>query len=348
MTIEAFLAALGLKGLPTVVVGAVGSLVSVHFGEGGIGQRATTFAGGCAIAWWGGPQVAAYSETTKYEIGIVLLCGLFGMPAVRLELFVEPLNAALSEFMIDTFDRQTAFLAQVAHESAGLRYLRELADGLAYEPPSHLATHLGNTQAGDGPRFKGRGLLQITGRKNYGLAAAKACSASVDRAREVGEAAIAGTAELVAAAKRLSAPAVHTVERIEKILSSPRRRAPAATRRGTRSSRSTTQSRGGAMTARILLLCGLATGCAALAACSSAVQVPERVSVEVPVACVSAADVPPRPAVRTEADLMAMDRYRRTLAAWSDLKSLEAYSAKLEAIAQGCSRIPARGRLKGE
>jgi hypothetical protein len=82
MTIEAFLAALGLKGLPTVVVGAVGSLVSVHFGEGGIGQRATTFAGGCAIAWWGGPQVAAYSETTKYEIGIVLLCGLFGMPAV--------------------------------------------------------------------------------------------------------------------------------------------------------------------------------------------------------------------------------------------------------------------------
>jgi hypothetical protein len=96
------------------------------------------------------------------------------------------------------------------------------------------------------------------------------------------------------------------------------------------------------MTARFLLLCGLATGCAALAACSSAVQVPERVSVEVPVACVSAADVPPRPPLRTEADLMAMDRYRRTLAAWSDLKSLEAYSAKLEAIAQGCSRIPAR------
>jgi putative chitinase len=89
----------------------------------------------------------------------------------RLELFVESLNAALSEFMIDSFVRQTAFLAQVATESAGFRYVRELADGFAYEPPSNLAAHLGNTQPGDGPRFKGRGLLQITGRKNYGLCA---------------------------------------------------------------------------------------------------------------------------------------------------------------------------------
>lgn len=94
------------------------------------------------------------------------------------------------------------------------------------------------------------------------------------------------------------------------------------------------------MTARVLL--PLAMSCAALVACSSAVQVPERVEVQVPVACVAAADVPKRPPVRTEADLMAMDRYRRTLAAWSDLKSLEAYSTKLEAIAEGCSRIAPR------
>ncbi|MBK5914576.1 glycoside hydrolase family 19 protein [Rhodocyclus purpureus] len=81
----------------------------------------------------------------------------------RAGVFLGPLNDAMSEFGIDTPARQAAFLAQIAHESGSLRYLREIADGRAYEG----RTGLGNTEPGDGPRFKGRGLIQITGRANY-------------------------------------------------------------------------------------------------------------------------------------------------------------------------------------
>lgn len=77
--------------------------------------------------------------------------------------FFSPLCAAMDEFQINTPARQAAFLAQVGHESGQLEYVRELASGEAYEGRADL----GNTETGDGPRFKGRGLIQITGRGNY-------------------------------------------------------------------------------------------------------------------------------------------------------------------------------------
>lgn len=71
--------------------------------------------------------------------------------------------AAMLAYEINTPRRQAAFIAQVAHESGSFRYVRELASGEAYEGRADL----GNTELGDGVRFKGRGMIQITGRANY-------------------------------------------------------------------------------------------------------------------------------------------------------------------------------------
>jgi putative chitinase len=64
---------------------------------------------------------------------------------------------------IDTPLRLCHFMAQLAHESAHFRVTREFASGAAYEGRRDL----GNTQPGDGPRYRGRGLIQTTGRANY-------------------------------------------------------------------------------------------------------------------------------------------------------------------------------------
>ena len=89
----------------------------------------------------------------------------------RADRFLDSLNNAMEEFEINTPERQAAFLAQLAHESGSLRYVRELASGEAYEGRADL----GNTEPGDGVRFKGRGLIQITGRANY-----KSCGDALD------------------------------------------------------------------------------------------------------------------------------------------------------------------------
>jgi putative chitinase len=90
------------------------------------------------------------------------------LPADRAQAFLRPLNAAMREFEINTPQRQAAFLAQIAHESGELKYMEEIASGEAYEGRANL----GNTQPGDGKRYKGRGPIQLTGRNNYRRAGA--------------------------------------------------------------------------------------------------------------------------------------------------------------------------------
>ena len=97
-----------------------------------------------------------------------------------LQLIIPPLRAdkaaaiqphlfvAADRFAINTPAREAAFLAQLAHESGGLHYWEEIASGSAYENRRDL----GNTQIGDGRKYKGRGPIQLTGRANYRKAGA--------------------------------------------------------------------------------------------------------------------------------------------------------------------------------
>lgn len=87
-----------------------------------------------------------------------------GCTAERAATFAGHLDEASAYYGIsDNVQRLAAFLAQVGHESGGLRYVRELASGEAYEGRRDL----GNVELGDGVRYRGRGLIQTTGRANH-------------------------------------------------------------------------------------------------------------------------------------------------------------------------------------
>lgn len=119
-----------------------------------------------------------------------LLAAALQMPLARAALHALAMQPALELAEINTPLRLAHWLGQVGHETGRLRYLREIwgptsaqlryerilaapwpADAQQARRPAYarnrLAYSLGNTQPGDGARYKGRGGIQTTGRGNY-------------------------------------------------------------------------------------------------------------------------------------------------------------------------------------
>lgn len=98
-----------------------------------------------------------------------LLADALGIKNGRAEKWAAHITEAMERFEINTPLRQAAFLAQVGHESGRLVYVREIWNPprCAWQERYEGRADLGNTQTGDGERFRGRGLMMITGRANY-------------------------------------------------------------------------------------------------------------------------------------------------------------------------------------
>lgn len=95
-----------------------------------------------------------------------------GLTSTAADRWYPHVRAACLAHRIDTPARIAAWIAQIGHESGGFRFTREIWGPTDAQRRYEGRIDLGNTVPGDGSRYRGRGLIQITGRSNYARAAA--------------------------------------------------------------------------------------------------------------------------------------------------------------------------------
>ena len=96
-----------------------------------------------------------------------IIAAATGATIARAIEYLPHLESAMAEFEINTPQRQSMFLAQIGHESGGLKWTTEIWGPTPAQSRYEGRKDLGNTRPGDGYKFRGRGLLQTTGRYNY-------------------------------------------------------------------------------------------------------------------------------------------------------------------------------------
>lgn len=111
----------------------------------------------------GPTTITVLDKAVRCSVTLEQFAKIAGLDTAAAAKELPGLNASMYFAEINTVQRKATYLAQLGHESMGFSQFEELASGSAYEGRSDL----GNTQRGDGKRFKGRGAIQLTGRANY-------------------------------------------------------------------------------------------------------------------------------------------------------------------------------------